>query len=144
MLYIGLFSIIIIIVLNFMLSTQEATQRTDTRTQLSRVSQFVSQHINYSFNKVISVNSSDSVFNNPQGVLSLDFSDGNKQYIVQDSRIYFDNTPITPTTVSITEFIVEPVYKGIDTIVGIKTEITVVSKRDPSITETINLLSLIR
>lgn len=144
MLYIGLFSAIIIIVLNFMLSTQEATQRTDTRTQVNRVSEFVSQHIDYSFKNILSVDESNSVFNNSQGILSLNFTEGNKQYTISDSRIYFDNTPITPTSVSITELKFEPIYKGIDTIVGIKTEITVISKKDSNITETINLLSLIR
>ncbi|MBP6976112.1 hypothetical protein KBB42_00750 [Candidatus Dojkabacteria bacterium] len=144
MLYIGLFSVIIIIVLNFMLSTQEATQRTDTRLELSRVSEFVSKHMNSSFNKITSVDGTNSIFNNAQGVLSLVFSDGNKQYKLTDSRIYFDNTPITPTNVSVTGFHLEPIYKGTDTIVGIKTEITIVSNRDPNIIETINLLSLTR
>lgn len=144
MLYIGLFSIIIIIVLNFMLSTQEATQRTDNRAQLTRSSDFVSQHINYSFNKILSVDKITSVFNNSQGVLSLKFPDGNKQYTLLNSRVYFDNTPITPTNISVTEFKVEPIYKGTDTIVGIRTEIIFVSNKDSKISETLNLLSLVR
>ncbi|HNW23708.1 MAG TPA: hypothetical protein PKH06_03030 [Candidatus Dojkabacteria bacterium] len=143
-LYIGLFSIIIIIVLNFMLSTQEANQRTDNRLEINRVSEFVSKHINSSFNKNLSIDSTTSVFNDNQGVLSLIFIDGNRQYTLTDSQISFDGTPITPTTVSVTRFNLIPIYKGTDTIVGIKTEITFISKKDSSITETINLLSLIR
>lgn len=143
-LYIGLFSSIIIIVLNFMLSTQEATQRTNIRSHLSTASQFVSQHINYSFNKTISVNKDTSIFNNDQGLLDLQFTDGNKQYTISDSRIYFDGIPITPSSISVTKFLLEPIYKGVDLIIGIRTEITFVSKQNGDFTQTINLLSIIR
>lgn len=143
MLYIGLFSAIIIIVLNFMLSTQEATQRTNIRNQLNTTSEFISQHMNYTFNKTIAINNT-SIFNNDQGLLDIQLTEGNKQYSISNSRIYFDGTPITPSNILVTKFLVEPVYKGTDTIIGIRTEITLVSKQDSKLTETINLLSLIR
>ncbi len=143
-LYIGLFSSIIIIVLNFMLSTQEATQRTNIKSHLSTASEFVSQHINYSFNKTISVNENTSIFNNDQGVLDLHLIDGDKQYTLSNSRIYFDGTPITPSNISVTKFSLEPIYKGTDLIIGIRTEIIFVSNQNDDFTETINILSIIR
>lgn len=143
-LYIGLFSVIIIIVLNFMLSTQEATQRTDIRSSLNRTSGFVSQHINYSFNKAISIDQNTSIFDNSQGLLALEFTEGNKQYTLSDSRIHFDGVPITPSSTSVTSFTLHPIYKGTDTIVGVKIDMDILSKKNPSITDTINLLLTLR
>lgn len=144
MLYIGLFSVIIIIVLNFMLSTQEATQKTQSRSDVHRVAEFVSQHINHSFNKTLSVNPLTSIFDSSQGVLDLQFTEGSKQYTISNSRLYFDGIPITPTNVTINSFTVQPVYKGTDTIIGIKTDIDILSRKDPSVVDSLNLLLLIR
>jgi type II secretory pathway pseudopilin PulG len=144
MLYIGLFSVIIIIVLNFMLSTQEATQRTDARSNISNISNFISQHINYSFNKALSVDQGTSIFDSSQGLLALQFPDGNKQYTLSNSRIYFDGIPITPSNTSVASFTLHPVYRGLDTIIGVKIDIDILSNKNPSITDTINLLLILR
>ena len=144
MLYIGLFSIIMVIILNFMLSTQEATNRNNEKTNLNRTSVFLSQHISDSFSKTISINQDTSVFDSDQGVLTLNFSSEGKQYTFIDSRIYFNNIPITPTSLSITQFKLEPVFKDLTALIGVKITISAYSEKVPELSETINILEIIR
>lgn len=144
MLYIGLFAIIMIIVLNFMLSTQEATLRTNRKSNIHQATEFVTQHINYSFEKAISINSTNSTFGNNQGVLELVFTEGSKQYSVLNSTLYFDGVPITPPTMSVDTFSLDPIYKGVETIIGIRTNIIIHLNDDTNISDTINLLSILR
>ena len=94
-LYIGLFSIIILIVLNFMLSTQEATLRTQRKASLHQASQFVIQHITDTFNHTESVNTQESVLEEDNGKLVVVYSSENKVYEIQNSRLLFNGTYIT-------------------------------------------------
>jgi hypothetical protein len=144
MLYIGLFSIIILIVLNFMLSTQESTIRNNKRGDVYKTSEFVIQHIEYSFNNALSISKDNSIFNSTLGVLELQFSEGSKQYTLSNSTLYFDGVPITPPNISITKFSLIPIYNGGDLPIAVKIDIDLVSKDDPKITDTINLLSTLR
>ena len=144
MLYIALFAIIMVIVLNFMLSTQEATLRTNRRANIHQTTEFVAQHINYSFEKAISINSTNSTFGNNQGTLELVFTEGNKQYQVLNSRLYFDGVPITPPNMSVITFSLDPIYKDTETITGIRTGVLIHLNDDADISDTINLLSILR
>ena len=144
MLYIGLFSIIILMVLNFMLSTQESTLRNNRRGDVYKSAEFVIQHIEYSFDKAITVSKDNSTFNTNIGILELQFNDGNKQYTLSNSTLYFDTIPITPPNISVTQFSLIPIYNGGELPIAVKINISLVSKDDPKITDTINLLSTLR
>lgn len=144
MLYIGLFSIIILMVLNFMLSTQESTQKNNRRGRVYKSAEFIVQHINYSFNKALIVNEENSVFGTDIGILELQFADASKRYTVSNATLYFDDTPITPSNISVTQFSLTPMYNGVTTPIAVKIDIRLVSEEDISITDTINLLSTLR
>ena len=144
MLYIGLFSIIILMVLNFMLSTQESTLKNNRRGHVYKSAEFIIQHINYSFNKAQIVNDTNSVFGTEIGTLELQFADASKRYTVSNATLFFDGTPITPSNVSVTQFTLQPMYNGITTPIAVKIDIKLVSEEDYSITDTINLLSTLR
>jgi len=154
MLYIGLFSIIIMIVLNFMFSTQEATLRTNRRSQLNTASEFISQHISYSFSKALSINEESSTFGNNQGVLELQLQEGYRQYTMANGRIrqytmangriYYDSIPITPSNIVVSSFSLTPVYDRSNVPIGIRTEILLFSSGDSNLTETLNMLLILR
>ncbi len=133
-----------VIILNFMLSTQEATNRNNEKTNLNRTSVFLSEHISDSFNKTLSINQDTSVFNSDQGVLTLNFSSESKQYTLADSRIYFNSIPITPTSLSISQFKLEPVYKDLNILIGVKITVSINSEKVPELSESINILQTIR
>lgn len=144
MLYIGIFSIIIVIIINFMLSTQEATRTNDIESSLQRSSSFISQHLNSSFKKVKSIDEVNSIFNNDQGRLSIVFSTGNKEYSLTNSKLMFDAEQITPNNLLIRVFNITPIYKEPDSIIGINISITIESKIDSSLSHTSNLLYLVQ
>ena len=108
MLYLGLFTVIIIMVINFMLATQESTLNNNRRGNVYKSSEFIIQHINNSFENTLSIIDT----NIASGILELQFTEGNKQYYISDTTLYFDTVPITPPNISITEFNLEPVYDG--------------------------------
>ena len=144
LLYIGLFSIIIVIIMNFMLSAQEATRRNDINSNISRTAELITQHLSYSFDRTISVNELNSVFNNNIGVLELNFANESKQYTLIDSTLYFDSIPITPSTISVNQFLLEPTYKNGTTIIGVRITIELQSKIDSTFRQTVNLLEIVR
>ncbi len=144
MLYIGLFSIIILMVLNFMLATQESTLKNNRRGQVYKSAEFIIQHINYSFDNALVVNEENSIFSSSIGILELQFADASKRYTVSNATLYFDRTPITPSNISVTQFALVPMYNGITTPIAVKIDIVLVSEDDTTITDTINLLSTLR
>ncbi len=66
-LYIGLFSIILFIVVNFMLTAQESSRRTNESERLHRTKHFISQHIDYSFQNSDEIDETNSIFDNDLG-----------------------------------------------------------------------------
>lgn len=144
MLYIGLFSVIIILVMNFMLSTQEAIRRTNIRGQVYKSSEFVIQHLEGSFEHAASIDANNSLFDSGDGVLSISFADGTKQYTLVDSVLYFAGVPITPHTISVLSFTVTPVSTTSGEIFGVKVVIKLVSTNDSEVDNDINILLTLR
>ena len=144
MLYIGLFSIILMVIMNFMFSTQEATERTNARTSLHQSVEFVNQHISETFKTVQSINDVSSVYNDNNGVISIITGGISNQYTLQNSRPYYNDIPITPNTVSVSSFFLQPVYDSDNITIGVRVTSLLVSKSDSSITEEINLLTVLR
>lgn len=140
MLYIGLFSVIILLVLNFMLTTQESTLANNKRNQIYKVSEFIVQHINYSFNHAISIEKEPLQSN----ILQLQFTDGNKQYYVSDSTLYYDSIPLTPPDILVSQLTLEPLYDKDSNPIAVRINIDIQSKSDIKYSDTINLLSTLR
>ena len=145
LLYIGLSSIILFVVLSFMLSTQEASSRTSAKTKTHQASQFILEHLHETFRQVKSIDQTSSVFNNDNGKLFVVFSDGMRNYSLTNSQILFDSTLITPKTVNVTKFLLEPIRDKKDTsIIAVKITIHLISTEDTKVSEDINFLGVIR
>ncbi|HHX99575.1 TPA: hypothetical protein GX533_02790 [Candidatus Dojkabacteria bacterium] len=144
LLYVALFSMILFVIINFMLGTQEATRRNMQRSSVHQSAQFVKQHFDYSFQKVIQVSEGSSIFNNDNGKLTLIFSDTSKSYTISNNRIYFNDIAITPKNISATKLHFEPIYSKKGVVMAIKVSTKLVTKKDPKIFEEITYLAVIR
>ena len=144
LLYIGIFTLIMFTIMNFMLSTQESNRRNDIKTEIHKTSEFLSLHLSDSFEKTLSVNKDTSIFNSNQGQLDINFSSGINQYKVSNNKILFNNIPLTTPNITVTQFLLEPVYKGTDNIIGVEITIGIQSTKNPSFSEIINLLEIVR
>ena len=144
LLYIGIFTLIMFTIMNFMLSTQESNRRNDIKTEIHKTSEFLSLHLSDSFEKTLSVNKDTSIFNSNQGQLDINFSSGINQYKVSNNKILFNNIPLTTPNITVTQYLLEPVYKGTDNIIGVEITIGIQSTKNPSFSEIINLLEIVR
>jgi len=141
--YIGLFSIVLVMAVSFMLTTQESNLKSQRRNTIHKSSEFVIQHLDDRFENVLGITNT-SVFNTDNGILDLQFDSGTKQYTLVNSTLYFDGVPITPSTVLVSKFYLEPVYQGNVDVVGVRVNIVFVSRSDSDITQEINMLFSIR
>ncbi|MFA5623219.1 MAG: hypothetical protein WC981_03250 [Candidatus Dojkabacteria bacterium] len=144
MLYIGLFAIILIMVLNFMFTTQESTLRTNRKGEIHKVAQFALQHLDDSFDRADGVSLTNTTFGSEQGKLELTFNTESKQYTLTESRLFYDGVAITPSSVTVNSFYLEPVYQQSPEIVGVRVTFSLTSSADSSITEDINMLYVIK
>lgn len=62
-----------------------------------------------------------------------------RNYSLTNSEIRFDNTPITPKTVNVTRFFLEPIENKKNIVVAVKITIHLVSTEDTKVSEDINL-----
>lgn len=142
-LYIGLFSAILFIIVNFMLTTQEANTRNKGSESLFRSRQFITQHINYTFEISDSIDESLSVFDSDNGELAIIKDTTTKSYILQDSKILFDGTPISSSDILVERFYITPIYEDTE-LIGVKIDIDIRDRDIPSLTDQFNLLSTFR
>lgn len=142
-LYIGLFSIILMMVINFMLTTQESTTKTEETATLHKTSQFVIQHINYTFENANSIDEIGSAFEVDSGKLTVTVDTLPKLYELQSQRLYYDGIAITPPNVQVEKFYLTPIYNDTD-IIAVRMSILIRDRKVPDLTEEINLLSTFR
>ena len=142
-LYIGLFSAVLFIVLSFMLSTQEANMRTERSENIYQSSQFITEHINYTFGKAESINEANSLFEDDNGKLSLIVNSEVKTYEIESQKLIYDSIQISSSDIIVENFYLTPLYKDLE-IIGVKINIKLRDKEDSKLTEEINLLSTLR
>jgi hypothetical protein len=142
--YIGLFSLITIMILNFMLTAQESTTRTMRKSLIHQSKEFVLGHIDSTLNSASFIDRDSSVFNDVNGVLQVNISGEDKQYAISDSVLYYDSIPITPSSILVEGFLLEPIYDNGGEVIGVLITTTLRSNGDQSISEEINFLFTLR
>lgn len=142
-LYIGLFSIILLMVISFMLMTQESASNTKSTESLYDTSQFITQHINYTFENALSVDETNSNFEIDSGKLTLLVDTLTKVYDIQNQQLYYDGVPVSPPHITVEKFYLTPIYKDTD-ITAVRIEILLRDKKNVDRTEEITLLSTFR
>ena len=141
--YIGLFSVIILLVFNFMLATQEASIRTDRLSQLQQSSLFITQHISHTMQSAQLIDIDNSVFLDEEGKLTIEINGTPIAYELIGTTLLYDSTDISPNGITVESFYLEPIYKDTQ-IIAVSIQINIYSNRDPRLTEEINFLGRIR
>lgn len=144
LIYLSLFSIIIIMILNFMLATQESSQRTDRRGFVHQSSELIIQHLSDSFGKSLTISEENSTFNVPYGILQLQATSGPRKYELVNTKVLYNEESITAPNTVVTQFFLEPVYGNDNEIIGVRTDIVVRSTKDASISQNVKMLFTLR
>ena len=142
-LYIGLFSIILLMVVSFMVMTQDSTDKTKDSASLHKTSQLIIQHINYTFEHTTGIDEDGSIFEAEQGKLTVMVDTLPKTYELLNQQLYYDSIAISPPDITVERFYLTPIYKESD-IIAVRIEILLKDKQDTQLTEEINLLSTFR
>ncbi|MCA9385412.1 hypothetical protein KC717_02065 [Candidatus Dojkabacteria bacterium] len=133
LLYLALFSIIFVVVIEIMSTIDQSNNTAKYRAEIDRNIIFVAEHIKESFRTSESINSTDT------GMILLDLADaGYYQYTDSGSTLYFDNDgietlPITTSKVAIGTFGVQDVENKDGDVVGVRVLFDISSARDPNI-----------
>lgn len=143
-LYVGVLSIILFIIFSFMLSTREATVRTEQRSDVYSTSEFITQHLDYIFTNVQDIDELKSVFENDNGILYVDTGTGEHYYKREEDRLVFDGTPISPSKTPVQKFFLEPVQNKKGETIGVRITFKVVALRREEVMNEITTLYTIR
>jgi type II secretory pathway pseudopilin PulG len=112
-LYLSLFSIVFLVIIQFFFATTDLNNNVAIRNQFERDTIFLDEHINQSFKDTISLNEINTVFGSSSGVLSLNTNSGLLEYYLEDDRIYVDRSgisnPLTGSGYVVTNFLLNRV-----------------------------------
>ncbi len=142
-LYIGLFSAVLLIFVTFMLNTQEATTRTQNKTSLHKTTSFIAQHINYTFESTDSIDGDSSIFETDIGKLDIIVDEAPKVYELQNSQLFYDGVLISSPGVLVERFYLTPIYEELD-VIAVRIEILLRDSSNTKLTEEINFLAKFR
>lgn len=142
--YIGLFSIIIVMVVNFMITTQQSSTRISRNGLLNQNISFVAKHMEDTFDKALGINPTGSLFENDSSILQIELASGPKSYTLSSGTLYFDGVEITPPSITVTRFLVSPVYDTAMNIVAVRVQLLANNSTESSISEELNILLTLR
>lgn len=143
-LYIAILTSILFVMVSFMLSTREATMRTERRSNVYSTSEFLTQHLGYIFASVTSINETKSSFNVDNGSLYANIGSGEHYYTLTDNKLIYDGTPISGNNVLIRKFNIEAVHNKKNEVVGVRVTLEIVASRDAQVKKEITTLYTIR
>jgi len=136
--YIGIFGVFFITVVQFTLNVQESNLNANHRKLISTNSMYVSNYLQDSFNNSTTVNNSVSVFDNTNGVLRIEngtdffeFRLSNNILVVNKNGVEFQ---LLYDDVIVNSFKVEKVLDTASQISGIRISINYVSLKKTAIT----------
>jgi len=135
LIYLGIFSAIFTVIIQYALSVTENNQRVEYQYDLTYASTYVHEHLNSSFQS----STSSEVLS---GNLYLYPSDHNIVYYLSDGTLYVDEgsgaVPITAKNVYVTNFSQSPIYDRDGVIIAYDITINMQSLAKPDLTRTVN------
>lgn len=143
-LYIGILTSILFVVISFMLSTREATMRTERRSDVYSTSEFLTQHLDYVFSKATSINETRSAFNIDNGTLYINMVGGEHYYALSENTLTYNGIPINNKNTLVKKFNIVPVSNKKGVVVGARITLEIVAKRDNRVSREISILYTIR
>lgn len=142
-LYLALFSMVILVMVQFFVFISNKNVDARNRLDISRAVVFLRQHFSQTESKIQSVDNSNSVFDNDNGKLVLNTDDGVREYKLTDNKIYFNNTSdilLTPSGVIINQLRFEKQVDSLNNIIGVIVKITITHVNVVNYTESFEFL----
>lgn len=140
-LYLALFNVIFFSVITWAIALSQSNRNAEYKNAVEKNAIFVSEHLNDTFKRGLTVDSVNSVFNDTNGKVRATFTSGYFEYAragntlrVTDGTLTHD---LTDKFVLVTEFNVAPVTVEGGVIVGAKIRINFIAEKYPTITKTI-------
>ncbi len=143
-LYIAILTSILFVLVNFTLSTQEATIHTERRSQIYTNTEFITQHLDSTFSKISTIDEAQSSFDQDKGILYLNIQNEEHNYTLSQNKLLYDNTPISGNDVIVNSFNIQPLYNKKDIVSAVKISIQITSLRDAKVKKNITTLYTIR
>lgn len=143
-LYIAILSAILFVMINFVLTTKEATLRTGRRADVLISSELLTQHLDYTFSKVTGIDETKSLFNNDNGILYINIGSQEHYYSLSNNKLTYDGTDLNGDNILINHFHVTPVYNKKDNVVGVRIALEIAAEKDQIVKKGIITLYTIR
>lgn len=144
LIYIGLFAIIIVMVVNFMITTLQSSTRISRNGLLDQNMSFLANHMEDTFDRALEINSTGSIFENNNSVLNIQLPSGPQSYLLNEGTLFYNGARLTPPSVRISRFFVSPVYDGAMNILAVRVQIQSENSSDSSIHDELNILLTLR
>lgn len=140
--YLALFGMIFITIIQFFLAMQQFNERTSLRNGIQFETVFVSSHFDLSAESADSIIVAESIFESSNGVITLETPAGTDiEYSLIDGRIQVDRNGvanfITSNRVEVTNLRFEEVLTPFDTNIGFRLIMDLNNSANPTITESI-------
>ncbi len=132
--YLALFAVLFTVIIEFAFNVSGLNTKAYSNNDALRTEIFVNEHLDSEVKKAISVDSSNSVFNDNTGVLRLNTETGYVEYKLTDQQLEFfngtHNNIIVPPNFKVEKFVIEPVLNAESETVALMIEISFSTKND--------------
>ncbi|PIY16828.1 hypothetical protein COZ14_04925 [Candidatus Dojkabacteria bacterium CG_4_10_14_3_um_filter_Dojkabacteria_WS6_41_9] len=141
LLYLALFNVIFFAVMTWAIALSQNNRDAEYKNAVEKNAILVSEHINDSFQKGLSVDSANSNFDSASSKVRILFDTGYFEYQSNGGVLTVTNETttfaLTDKFVNVTNFTVAPVIVQPNTIVGARITVTFVAEKFPTETKTI-------
>lgn len=141
-LYIALFGIIFLTIIQFSFTIADYNRDTGTRIDIEKALVFIDEHMANTFRNAKSVNVTGSTFNSNNGILTLDMSANTSDYKISAQKLIYENNGssfnLTSGVLNINQFYIEQVKSTKDSsVIGIRLTLKISSRINPNVSRTI-------
>jgi hypothetical protein len=140
-LYLALFNVIFFSVITWAISLSQSNRNAEYKNAVEKNAIFVSEHLNDSFRRGLSIDNANSTFNDPNGKVRVVFETGYFEYYRSNNVLKVTagaaTHDLTDKFVLVTETHISPVLNDLGVAIGAKIRVTLVAEKYPTITKTI-------
>lgn len=139
--YLAIFSFMITLVIQFVFVVDKGNDVGLSRVEMEKQVIYLGQHLADSFETSVSINETNTVLNDSNGILYLNHNGTYIEYTLNNGVIEVDRgsgkVPITTPEYTVTNFLLEPVRNAGGTLAGIRVHIDLEEANDPNITRSL-------
>lgn len=140
-LYLALFNVIFFSIITWAIAITQNNRSAEYKNAIEKNAIFISEHLQDSFRKGLTIDEANSIFNDTNGKVRVNFTSGYFEYSRNGGMLQGTNGTSTfeliDKFVQITDFNVSPVIVQPNTIVGARITISLSAVKYPNLTKTI-------